>query len=43
MGFTVIAPYLEYPERLLPYLVFMERALDKKIGEGAKPSPSSTC
>lgn len=27
MGFTRIAPYREYPDRLMPYLVFMERAL----------------
>jgi putative acetyltransferase len=27
MGFTHIAPYQEYPERLMPYLVFMEKPL----------------
>ena len=27
MGFRDIAPYLDYPERFLPYLVFMERTL----------------
>lgn len=27
MGFERIAPYHEYPERLMPYLVFMERPL----------------
>jgi GNAT superfamily N-acetyltransferase len=27
MGFTRIPPYLDYPDRLMPYLVFMERAL----------------
>lgn len=27
MGFNHIALYQEYPERLMPYLVFMERAL----------------
>jgi putative acetyltransferase len=27
MGFTRIAPYQDYPATLMPYLVFMERAL----------------
>lgn len=27
MGFNHIAPYHEYPERLMPHLVFMEKAL----------------
>lgn len=27
MGFRHIAPYQAYPERLMPYLVFMEKAL----------------
>lgn len=27
MGFSRIAPYQAYPEHLMPYLVFMERAL----------------
>ncbi|CAN5153704.1 hypothetical protein BH11PSE2_BH11PSE2_05080 [soil metagenome] len=27
LGFTRRSPYLDYPERLLPYLVFMERQL----------------
>ena len=27
MGFTRIAPYRRYPERLMPHLVFMEKAL----------------
>lgn len=27
MGFTRIAPYRAYPDRLMPYLVFMERPL----------------
>jgi GNAT superfamily N-acetyltransferase len=26
-GFEAIAPYLTYPERLMPYLIFMERRL----------------
>lgn len=28
MGFRLIEPYQTYPERLMPYLVFMEKPLD---------------
>jgi hypothetical protein len=27
MGFSHIPPYQEYPERLMPYLVFMEKPI----------------
>lgn len=30
MGFENILPYHEYPERLMPYLVFMEKSLIKE-------------
>jgi len=29
LGFKECAPHLEYPEKLLPYLVFMELQLSK--------------
>jgi ribosomal protein S18 acetylase RimI-like enzyme len=33
LGFRDCAPHLEYPERLLPYLVFMELALSESTSE----------
>ena len=32
IGFRRCAPYNEYPERLMPHMVFMELALDRDLG-----------